>query len=119
MLLRMIRPPRIVIGFVVATAAHAQEAKRPPITGIAYVRIYAKDPAASRRFYTQELRLPETKCRVKACARYQVGKDQYVEVVIATASVIGNSAKGWAGEPLSADAPLKRAGSNEPARAGR
>jgi catechol 2,3-dioxygenase-like lactoylglutathione lyase family enzyme len=70
-----------VIGLLVATAARAQEATRPPITGIGYVRIYAKDPAASRRFYTQELLLPETTCPVKDCARYQVGKDQYVEVV--------------------------------------
>jgi catechol 2,3-dioxygenase-like lactoylglutathione lyase family enzyme len=81
MLWRMLRPPLSVLGCVVASAAHGQEAKRPPITGIAYVRIYAKDRAATRRFYTQELRLPETKCPVKACARYQVGKDQYVEVV--------------------------------------
>lgn len=81
MLSRMKLPPLIVIGLGLATAAGAQQGKRPRITGIAYVRIYAKDPAASRRFYTQELRLPETSCPVKACARYQVGKDQYVEVV--------------------------------------
>jgi catechol 2,3-dioxygenase-like lactoylglutathione lyase family enzyme len=81
MLSRMTIPRLTVIGLLVASAARAQEAKRPPITGIAYVRIYAKDPAASRRFYTQELLLPETKCPAQDCARYQVGKDQYVEVV--------------------------------------
>jgi catechol 2,3-dioxygenase-like lactoylglutathione lyase family enzyme len=74
-------PRLMVIGLLVATSARAQEVKRPPITGIAYVRIYAKDAAASRRFYTQELLLPETKCPGKDCARYQVGKDQWVEVV--------------------------------------
>jgi catechol 2,3-dioxygenase-like lactoylglutathione lyase family enzyme len=74
-------PRLMVIGLLVATSARAQEVKRPPITGIAYVRIYAKDAAASRRFYTQELLLPETPCPGKDCARYQVGKDQWVEVV--------------------------------------
>jgi len=67
-----------------ALSAFAQDAKRPPITGIEYVRIYAKDPAASRTFYTKELMLPETRCPGKNCARYQVGKNQYVEVVKAT-----------------------------------
>jgi catechol 2,3-dioxygenase-like lactoylglutathione lyase family enzyme len=71
----------MVIGLLVATGARAQEAKRPPITGIGYVSISAQDPAAARRFYTQELLLPETTCPLKDCARYQVGRDQYVEVV--------------------------------------
>jgi len=70
-----------LIALLVATAARAQEATRPPITGIAYVRIYAKDPAASQRFYTKQVLLMEAKCPVKDCARYRVGKDQYVEVV--------------------------------------
>jgi catechol 2,3-dioxygenase-like lactoylglutathione lyase family enzyme len=81
MLSRMNTPRLMVIGLLVATSARAQEAKRPPITGIAYVRIYAKDAAASRRFYTQELLLPETPCPGKDCARYQVGTHQWVEVV--------------------------------------
>jgi catechol 2,3-dioxygenase-like lactoylglutathione lyase family enzyme len=84
MLARMKFSALMVLGLGVAPGARAQDAKRPPITGIAYVRIYAKDPAASRRFYTQELLVPETKCPAKDCARYQVGKDQYVEVVTAT-----------------------------------
>jgi catechol 2,3-dioxygenase-like lactoylglutathione lyase family enzyme len=86
MLSRMRAPRLIVIGLLVASSGPAQEAQRPPITGIAYVRIYARDPAASRRFYTQELLLPQAKCPVTDCARYQVGKNQYVEVVNATAS---------------------------------
>jgi len=51
--LRIILPAALL-----APVAVAQEAKRPPITGIAYVRIYAKDPVASQRFYTGELLLP-------------------------------------------------------------
>jgi catechol 2,3-dioxygenase-like lactoylglutathione lyase family enzyme len=86
MLSRMNAPRLIVIGLLVATSGRAQEVRRPAITGIAYVRIYAKDPGASRRFYTQELLLPEAPCPTKDCARYQVGKDQYVEVVHATES---------------------------------
>jgi catechol 2,3-dioxygenase-like lactoylglutathione lyase family enzyme len=75
---------RFLCVALLVTSAVAQDAKRPPITGIEYVRIYAKDPAASRAFYTKELLLPEMKCPEKDCARYQVGKDQYVEVVKAT-----------------------------------
>ena len=71
----------VLIAFLTAVSALAEDAKRPPITGIEYVRIYAKDPAASRKFYTKELLLPEAKCPEKDCARYQVGKNQYVEVV--------------------------------------
>jgi len=71
----------VLIAAVLAPSAPAQEAKRPPITGIAYVRIYAKDPAASQRFYTKQLLLPEASCPAQDCARYQVGTDQYVEVV--------------------------------------
>ena len=81
MLARMNTARLVGIALLVATAARAQDPHRPPITGIAYVRIYAKDPAASRRFYAQELLLPQVPCAVKDCARYQVGKDQYVEVV--------------------------------------
>lgn len=71
----------VLFAFLMAIPAVAADAKRPPITGIGYVRIYAKDPAASRTFYTKELLLPEAKCPQSDCARYQVGKNQYVEVV--------------------------------------
>lgn len=81
MLSRMKTARVTLIALLAAKAAVAQEPRRPPITGIAYVRIYARDPAASHRFYTKELLLPEANCPVADCARYQVGKDQYVEVV--------------------------------------
>jgi catechol 2,3-dioxygenase-like lactoylglutathione lyase family enzyme len=76
----------IVLIVLVTTSAVAQDAKRPAITGIAYVRIYAKDMAASQKFYTKELLLPEAKCAAKDCMRFQVGKDQFVEVVKAGAN---------------------------------
>jgi catechol 2,3-dioxygenase-like lactoylglutathione lyase family enzyme len=72
----------VPIGLLAAQCTPAPS--RPPITGIAYVRIYAKDPAASQRFYTQEIRLPQAPCPTPDCARYQVGPDQYIEVVRAT-----------------------------------
>lgn len=70
-----------LLAFLTAISAVAADAVRPPITGIEFVRVYAKDPAASRKFYTQTLLLPEAKCPQADCARYQVGKNQYVEVV--------------------------------------
>lgn len=66
---------------LVTTVSVAQEVKRPPITGIAYIRVYANDMDASRKFYNHELTLPETKCAKKDCMRFQVGKQQFVEVL--------------------------------------
>lgn len=83
-ILARMRIPRLIpiaLILAVAVSAVAQDAKRPPITGIEYVLIYAKNPAASRTFYTKELLLPEAKCPEKDCARYVVGKNQYIEVV--------------------------------------
>jgi catechol 2,3-dioxygenase-like lactoylglutathione lyase family enzyme len=71
----------VLIAVISFPFAFSQDAKRPPITGIEYVRIYANDPVASQRFYTRELLLPEAKCPERDCARFQIGKDQYVEVV--------------------------------------
>jgi catechol 2,3-dioxygenase-like lactoylglutathione lyase family enzyme len=85
--------PRVIVAVLLLAAMafpkDTREANRPAITGIEYVRIYAKNPAASRTFYTKELLLPETKCPEKDCARYVVGKNQYVEVVPAGAQPDG------------------------------
>ena len=70
---------------LVTTVSVAQ--KRPPITGLAYVRIYANDMEASRKFYTKELLLPEVKCAAKDCMHFQVGKEQFVEVVKVTPAI--------------------------------
>ena len=72
-----------------AFAKDTKETRRPPITGIAFVRVYAQNPAKSRTFYTKELMLPETKCPEKDCSRYQVGKQQWVDVVKATSDQDG------------------------------
>jgi catechol 2,3-dioxygenase-like lactoylglutathione lyase family enzyme len=59
------------------------QAKRPAITGIAYVRVYANDVSASNKFYTERLQLPEVPCANGGtdCRQYEVGKDQFVQVV--------------------------------------
>jgi catechol 2,3-dioxygenase-like lactoylglutathione lyase family enzyme len=78
---RMITARVLLIAVLLSISAVGEEARRPPITGIEFVRIYAKNPAASRTFYTKTLLLPESKCPRADCARYQIGKNQYVEVV--------------------------------------
>jgi catechol 2,3-dioxygenase-like lactoylglutathione lyase family enzyme len=82
-------PRAVLVALLVAHVTPARLGTRPPITGIAYVRIYANDPAASRRFYTSELLLPETACPASDCARYHVSPDQYVEVVPAVGETDG------------------------------
>jgi catechol 2,3-dioxygenase-like lactoylglutathione lyase family enzyme/predicted enzyme related to lactoylglutathione lyase len=53
---------------------------RPAITGVAYVRVAAKDPATSDKFYTKTLKLKATECG-QGCRRYQIGQTQAVEIV--------------------------------------
>src|SRR4051795_2113447 len=63
--------------------------KRPPITGIEYVQVYAADPAASQDFYTKRLAAPEVPCLHATCQQYQIGEDQHVEVVKANGHATG------------------------------
>ncbi len=73
---------RVSIGLMllVALSSFAADLRRPAITGIAFVRVYAKDLLASRKFYTERLRLPEVRCG-NGCTQYEVGKSQFVQVV--------------------------------------
>lgn len=61
---------------VAATAAHAQQ--RPAITGIAFVRVYASDPAASADFYGKTLGYSSSKAG--DITRYPVNDSQWIEV---------------------------------------
>lgn len=63
--------------------------QRPPITGVAYVRIFTNDPEASHKYYTERIQLPEVPCAVAGCRQYQVSKFQYVQVVKANGEVNG------------------------------
>lgn len=61
---------------VAATAAHAQQ--RPAITGIAFVRVYASDPAASADFYGKTLGYSSSEAG--DITRYPVNDSQWIEV---------------------------------------
>ncbi len=62
--------------FLLAPFAHAQQ--RPAITGIAFVRMYAADPAASTAFYSGKLGFDEIK--KDGITRYPVNDSQWLEV---------------------------------------
>lgn len=62
--------------------------QRPPITGVAYVRIAAKDPAASHKFYSERLGFPLADCG-KGCKGYRISATQSIEVVKADGTTDG------------------------------
>jgi len=62
--------------FLLAPLAHAQQ--RPAITGIAFVRMYAADPAASAAFYGDKLGFDQTK--KDGIVHYAVNDSQWLEV---------------------------------------
>jgi catechol 2,3-dioxygenase-like lactoylglutathione lyase family enzyme len=69
----------LVLG---AAAAHAEDAKRPPITGISHIAVYSADMAASDQFYAVKLGArkaadPED----PGGARYYFSPQQFVEVL--------------------------------------
>ncbi len=61
-------------------AGLAQGVKRPPITGIAFTRFYAADPAAAKVFYGERLGLPETDGS-GGLMSFAVGMRQRIEVL--------------------------------------
>jgi len=61
---------------VAATNAHAQ--RRPAITGIAFVRVYSSDPAATADFYGKTLGYSSSKAG--DITRYPVNDSQWIEV---------------------------------------
>jgi Predicted ring-cleavage extradiol dioxygenase len=62
---------------LLAASASAQQ-QRPAITGIAFVRVYASDAAASAKFYGQTLGYNAT--REGSLTRYPVNNSQWIEV---------------------------------------
>jgi catechol 2,3-dioxygenase-like lactoylglutathione lyase family enzyme len=57
--------------------ALAQTPKRPPISGVSHVAVYARDPEASNRFYSGLLELPPVAGRN---AVFAVGSHQVIEI---------------------------------------
>lgn len=78
-----------VLTLALVTTAFGADAKRPAITGIEYVHVYAANPAASHRFYKDRLGAPEVKAAHPGTDQYQIGKDQYVAVSKAASATTG------------------------------
>lgn len=65
----------------IPTAVFAQTSpKRPAITGISHMTVFAADPAASKKFYVGELGFLEGKPDLAGNARYFASAKQYVVV---------------------------------------
>lgn len=68
----------VSVVLLAATSVWSQ-VKRPEITGIAFVRFYAADPAADKTFYAERLGLPESN-GAGGLMRFSVGTRQSIEV---------------------------------------
>jgi len=65
-------------------ALHAQQARRPPITGVAYVTVIVSDIGKARQFYGGQLGLPEAPFAEGNFhyLRFKVNSDQYLNVFL-------------------------------------
>lgn len=82
----------LVLQFAALHAGAQDQPKRPRITGIDHVRMYASDLDASRAFYTQVVRLASSRA---ACSRpskycFAVNDHQDIEVAAAPATAPAN-----------------------------
>lgn len=66
------------VVFLVAAVALGWSQQRPAITGIAFVRVYTSDAAASAKFYGKTLGFSSSKAG--AVTRYPVNDSQWIEV---------------------------------------
>ena len=70
----------LLVGLIAGTAVAAP--KRPAITGVSHIAVYAADPAASERFYTQTLGAAKTSDPENvAGVRYAFSDTQFVEIL--------------------------------------
>ncbi|HEU4634849.1 MAG TPA: VOC family protein [Edaphobacter sp.] len=63
-----------------AAGAFARSQQRPAITGIAFVRVYTSDAAASSKFYGQTLGFSSSKDKAEGVTRYPLSDLQWIEV---------------------------------------
>lgn len=68
----------LLLLLAASVVIRAQTPQRPAITGIAYVRVYTADPAASAAFYGQQLGYDHT--TANGITRYAVSDSQSIEV---------------------------------------
>src|ERR1700722_715638 len=69
----------VSLCLLTATLAPAQPPARPAITGVAFMRLYASDPAATQHFYTDTLGLERTQLKDKWI--YPVNHAQWIEIL--------------------------------------
>ena len=74
-----IRFPIAFCSLLLLTAAAALAQSRPPITGIAFMRVYTTDPAAAEKFYGPTMGFPETK--LGDTLLFSVNHSQWIEVL--------------------------------------
>ena len=72
---------RLALILALAVPCLARDLERPSITAVAFVRIYTNDLAASKKFYSERIQLPEVPCVNKDCTQFQVGNNQYVQIM--------------------------------------
>jgi catechol 2,3-dioxygenase-like lactoylglutathione lyase family enzyme len=70
----------LAVAFLVAACTLGWSQQRPAITGIAFVRVYASDAAASAKFYGKTLGFSSSKDKAEAITRYPVNDLQWIEV---------------------------------------
>lgn len=70
----------LAVAFLLASGAFGWSQQRPAITGIAFVRVYTSDAAASSKFYGQTLGFSSSKDKTEGITRYPVSDLQWIEV---------------------------------------
>jgi len=70
----------LAVAFLFAAGALGWAQQRPAITGIAFVRVYTSDAAASSKFYGQTLGFSSSKDKTEGITRYPVSDLQWIEV---------------------------------------
>ncbi|HEX2918026.1 MAG TPA: VOC family protein [Edaphobacter sp.] len=70
----------LAVAVLYAAGALGWSQQRPAITGIAFVRVYTSDAAASSKFYGQTLGFSSSKDKAEGIARYPVSDLQWIEV---------------------------------------
>lgn len=70
----------LALALLFAAGAFGWSQQRPAITGIAFVRVYTSDAAASSKFYGQTLGFSSSKDKTEDITRYPVSDLQWIEV---------------------------------------
>ena len=80
----------LMLCLVGLAQAAGGDAKRPKMTGVAFVRISVEDLETATSFYSGTLRLPSLKCTDKSAKCFFVNPSQRVELIEQTATPSGD-----------------------------